>query len=660
MNSKYLKIILAVLIIFLALTLYGAFKCKCNKDGIRLYKQGVEFYQKDKFQDAYYNFKQVSRFSNFYALSLLKQYQCANKLSDKKTAHNVIKELIKINKDESIRPFTLYNEVNLALELNLNSQAQAIRKYKYIRKNYPNTNYGVASAYKIAKLSLDKDKNIAKERYIEYISNAPNGKFVLSALEGLSSISLYMTKEEKETIADTYLLNDKYSEALKYYKETDFANNWTKIAKCYKGLNSTEEEKSTILKGLELSKSDVDEKDISSAIDRLSVILNADKTSVLETLYSKHPNSYIIPTVAYKLAQNSSSIRSIKLYEYIYKKHPESYWASNSSWEVFWYNYKLSRYKVCEKITIDHEKLHPDTQDAPRISYWHGKVLLKEKRNQEAKEVFQKVLRDYPLSYYSFLSQKQLKTSKAKKIIFKKPIDKYSVNSINKHLFTDKTLLYLADCEDFRTIDELKIKNDFIDSWIAYKKGNYPLSINIAKEAILEKQKEEVVKFSDYGLKLMYPILFEDEINKTSLEFKASPYLFLSLVREESHFDLNAKSSVGALGLAQIMPDTANFIEKTPVAKETLLNKDENIRIGLKYFSYLTDYFNQNEYLAILAYNAGPGNINKWLNDSFIESSEVDVFVENIPFLETKNYIKKILSSYWVYINAYSPRNKDI
>ena len=90
----------------------------------------------------------------------------------------------------------------------------------------------------------------------------------------------------------------------------------------------------------------------------------------------------------------------------------------------------------------------------------------------------------------------------------------------------------------------------------------------------------------------------------------------------------------------------------------SLINPNENIRIGLKYFSYLVNYYNGNEYLAILAYNAGLGNINKWLENSNIQSNEIDVFIENIPYLETKNYIKKILSSYWVYLNIYSMKHK--
>ena len=88
-----------------------------------------------------------------------------------------------------------------------------------------------------------------------------------------------------------------------------------------------------------------------------------------------------------------------------------------------------------------------------------------------------------------------------------------------------------------------------------------------------------------------------------------------------------------------------------------LFDENENIKIGTKYFKYLIDYFKGNIYLAILSYNAGHGNISKWLSNPEIARNEVDEFVENIPFSETKLCIKKILSSYWVYLNIYSNKN---
>lgn len=668
MNSRGLKLVFIFLIVVFVIVGCGFYKFTCNTNAQRLYKQGMDLYSKGKYSDAYHNFRQIKKFADLYELSILKQYQCANKLSDKKTAHIKLLELIKKTKDVNIRPFALYNEAIMSEAEKRNDKNQLYKKFKYIYETYPNSDFAVASAYKMAKNIEDTDKNLALKKYIEYLSYAPNGKFALNSLEGIKS-DTQKDKEEWEIIGQAYLSNGKYNDALKAYQNTLFSKNWHKIAKCYQGLKNTEQEKNTIIKGLELTASEIDEKDISSAIDRLINITGANKIQTLQNLYTKYPNSYILPTVAYKLAESSGSIRAIKLYEMVSEKHPTSIWASNSLWEVFWYNYQQSRFKTCEKLAKKHIEFYPNTQDAPRISYWYGRVLLKEHKKQEARDVFYNTINNFPLSYYSFLSAKQLKSSKAKKMIVKKPIDSYDISLLNKHIFKDKTLSILAEKNDYEAIDELKINDEYIQSWVAYQQSNYTKSINLAKKKLLDNKEQEIsdkdeeqeqikIKFNNFALKMIYPIHYEKEINALAQDFKQSPYLFLSLVREESHFDKNARSSAGAMGLSQLMQPTADFIERKKVSKETLFNAEENLRIGLKYFSYLVNYFEGDEYLSILSYNAGPGNINKWMNNPSIKSDEIEVFVENIPYLETKNYIKKILSSYWIYLNIYSSKNR--
>lgn len=666
MNTKIKQ--LSFLIILIIIIISGVyFKYTCDTNAKRLYQQGMSLYNQNKYSDAYYNFKQIKRFSNLYELSLLKQYQCANNLSDKKTALIKLKDLIKYTKNETIRPWALYNETLLNQELKTNSLTTLNKKFKYIYTTYPNSDFGIASAYKSAQLSKN-DILSSKEGYIKYLSYAPSGKFALNSIDALSKMNVNFNKDEYEIIADAKYANSQYADAIEDYQNTTFSKNWYKLSKCYKNLKNKEQEKEVIYKGLALKISNVNEKELSNAIDRLIILTNSNKIALLQELYTTHQNSYIFPTVAYKLAEASSKVRAIKLYELISQDYQTSIWASNALWEVFWYNYQEGHYRTCEKLAKKHMDLYKDTQDAPRIAYWYAKTLLKTRNNQNAREVFYNIISDYPLSYYSFLSARQLKMSKAKKMILRKEITSYNIDNLNKILFNkDKALITLANSNDWELIEDFKIDDEYIKSWIAHKKKNYPLSINIAKQKLFEEKEEEIeinyeskekdINFPNKMLKLIYPILYEKEINKYAKRYAQSPYLFLSLVREESHFDKNAKSSVGALGLSQLMPDTANFIEKKSISKDTLLTSENNIQIGLNYFSYLVNLFNNDEYLAILAYNAGPGNIKKWMSAPDIKSDEIDVFVENIPYLETKNYIKKILSSYWTYINIYSTKN---
>ncbi len=657
-NMKNKNFLLAILLLCFGFIILCFCHLENNKNSGQYYRQGVFFYNQGKYQDAYYNFKQIKRFSKLYEVSLLKQFQCAQKLEDKKTAQAKLRDLIRATKNENILPYALYQESILSEENNQNPN-QLVKKFKYIHKKFPTSDFGIASGYKLANLIETKDPKNAYKQYIEYLKYAPLGKFSLKAASALSNYDKFSLLEDYETIANSYFQNQKYQEALKYYQKAKFSANWDNIAKCYQKLNNKDLEKTTILKGLNLEASQVDEKSISSQIDRLVLITKSNKLQTLQDLYTKYPNSYITPTVMFKLAQQSSSVRAIKLYEALSNDYPNSIWASNSLWEVFWKNYSLKRYKTCETLAKKHINLYAHAQDAPRVLYWYGKVLLHERKNQEAKNTFYKVINNYPLDFYSFLSARQLKISKAKKFIIKKPIVSYDINSLNKILFKDKLLLFLAKNNDFETIEDLKINDEYIKSLCLYKKEQYTQAINVAKVAF-EKEKEENIEknekpdFSAHELKLIYPVLFENMINSNAKALKRSPYLFLSLIREESHFNKNAKSQAGAIGLSQLLKTTAEFVEKKPISAQTLLNEEENIKIGIKYFNYLYEIYNS-EYLAILAYNAGPGNVNKWLKDT--DNPEIDAFIENIPFLETKNYIKKILRSYWIYINIYSSKH---
>ncbi len=659
----------SILFLIVAIFINYSVRAAANVSAGRLYEQGMKLYEEQKYSDAYFNFQKISRLSNLYQLSLLKQYQCAVYLADKKSAHAKISELSRLAKNQYIRPLAMYNEASLANELRQVSDGKTFRKFRRINSLFPNTDFGIASAYKMARLAQTRNPKIAKDKYLEYIKLAPTGKFITYALDNVLKVKqITLTQDEYALIGDANLLNGRYKEALNAYRNASFSKVWYNVSRCYRGLGAIAQEKNMIIKGIELSSSETDEKDIDAAIERLIVIQGWQKDRAYEYLKTRYDETYAYPTILYKMAENvQKKENAIKYYKIIKDDYPASLWASNSLWEVFWYNYNLEQYDTCFELAKIHKELYSKSQDAPRIMYWSAKIYSKKHRSTKAKELYNKVIENYPMSYYAFLSAKQLKISKSKKRLLRKSITDYDISNIDKFLFKDKILSELIKRKDYKTIDELKISNEFIKSRTAYEKKQYPTAINYAKKeinkAITTKEYENgdleaKINYADYGLKLSYPILYEKEINKYAKEVKQSPYLFLSLIREESHFDKNAKSPAGAVGLSQIMPATAKFIEKREITKQALLDPDENIRIGLNYFNYLVDYYQNNEYLAILAYNAGPGSIDKWTVNPEIANEDIDAFVENVPYLETKNYIKKILSSYWSYLNIYSHANR--
>jgi soluble lytic murein transglycosylase-like protein len=132
--------------------------------------------------------------------------------------------------------------------------------------------------------------------------------------------------------------------------------------------------------------------------------------------------------------------------------------------------------------------------------------------------------------------------------------------------------------------------------------------------------------------------------------------LINAIIRQESAFSPSVKSSAGAMGLMQIMPGTAQHIRhkqgKRALPKSYVYRPDINVKLGQYYIGYLLEEFNGNLIYAIAAYNAGPGNVKKWIDRGLGNDGPV-AFVEAIPFPETKKYVQKVMSNYWVYRNKF-------
>lgn len=155
-------------------------------------------------------------------------------------------------------------------------------------------------------------------------------------------------------------------------------------------------------------------------------------------------------------------------------------------------------------------------------------------------------------------------------------------------------------------------------------------------------------------MKKIYPLKYSEYVEKYAKKYDIDPYMVYAIIKAESNFDENARSTSNAVGLMQIMEATAIETAKKmdlEVTEEDLFNPELNINIGLKYFTSLLDKYNDNYYLAIIAYNAGIGNVDKWIEEGIIKEDASDI--ENVPFKETNNYVRKILRDYEIYKDLY-------
>lgn len=157
-------------------------------------------------------------------------------------------------------------------------------------------------------------------------------------------------------------------------------------------------------------------------------------------------------------------------------------------------------------------------------------------------------------------------------------------------------------------------------------------------------------------IKDIYPLKYYNYVDKYSTMYDLDKFLVLSVIKAESNFDKNAVSHEGARGLMQITPSTGEWIaEKMNLIEfsvDKLYDPEINIFMGCWYLNNLRKEFKDNYVLVLSAYNAGRGNVNKWLKNE--EYSLDGKNLDYIPFKETELYIKKIKFNYNVYKYLYN------
>ena len=147
--------------------------------------------------------------------------------------------------------------------------------------------------------------------------------------------------------------------------------------------------------------------------------------------------------------------------------------------------------------------------------------------------------------------------------------------------------------------------------------------------------------FNDYDL--LYPRPFDAEVSRAAQQTGLPPSLIYAIIRQESLFRADAASSAGALGLMQLLPSTAQATARKaglpPPTRASLLQPPVNVPLGSSFLDSLLDRFDGQWPLAIAGYNAGPGAAQRWLAAGPVET---DVWVENIPFNETRAYVQRV------------------
>ena len=307
-------------------------------------------------------------------------------------------------------------------------------------------------------------------------------------------------------------------------------------------------------------------------------------------------------------------------------------------------------------IAIDHFKNFYNNVNYPistsRGAYWVARSYEKLK-DKDQSDIWYKKAAKYLTTYYGQLAF--LKINPNSKFQLDKSIEidqEYRKKFFDKELVKITHLLHELDKDKYTKFilrhlanDDISAGSELLAAELATSINRYDFAIQISKIASYQKR---------FHNKFNYPIMSTpDIINGKKIPESA---LILSIIRQESEFDLKANSHAGAKGLMQLMPYTAKLVSKQaklPYSKSRLTTDPEyNINLGSHYIAGLIQQYDGAYPFAVAAYNAGPNRVKYWKKiNKNPQKKQIDYvdWVELIKFRETRNYVQRVMENYNVY-----------
>lgn len=302
-------------------------------------------------------------------------------------------------------------------------------------------------------------------------------------------------------------------------------------------------------------------------------------------------------------------------------------------------------------------RLPADTKKTERWTYWQGRITevlkIKELDGKTSIDFYTQVANTR--SFYGFLASDKLGINYS---LLDKPlnISKEVLNKVENNAGIERAREFyllgnLASASRewtyttnrFPTTEEMVAAGRIADRWGWYR------------------QAIQTMQDSDYWdeLSVRFPIPFPEHVKAATRQTSIDPHYVYAITKQESAFSADAKSPVGAMGLMQLMPTTAKSTAKKAglvYRPQDLLLAEKNITLGSRYLEELLNAFSGNRILATAAYNAGPSRVKQWLTKDD-NKLPYDVWIETIPFKETRLYVQNVLSFSLIY--AYRTGNKQ-
>jgi len=362
---------------------------------------------------------------------------------------------------------------------------------------------------------------------------------------------------------------------------------------------------------------------------------------------------------------------AIVKYHQVAKQGEPAAQRAEGQWRVGWVYYRTGRYREAAEGLRALAEQH-DSEFEPQALYWLGRAG-EQHQQPEAQEYYKKLCQRHRFTYYCQLARERMKGGPDSEI----PPDVTMVSADppkeGEPAATITTRADIAQQTAYRRAIELKTLGLDADaahevavlterysrdpdalvalSTMLNEVGAYHQALRLARARFRDQLERTGGTVAPSLWNVAYPTGLLPTIKLQGAK-GVDPYLIAAIIREESQYDVKAVSRVGAIGLMQVMPATANTVAQRvglpAVGREDLFDQETNIRIGVRYVEQLLEQFSGNLVYTIASYNAGPLAVGNWISQ--YRGQGQDEFVELIPYQETRQYVKRVLRTYREYV----------
>ncbi len=621
----------------------------------KIYKEALEDFRKKDYSNSYYLFSRISMFSDLKPAAIYRQAEAAKAIGDNESAVKKYQLLFNTYPKNPLSTRAKY----LAAQILTDSSPKLAKKYfEQIMQDAPDTDYAIAAEYYCGLILMKEytktentifplsKKHDVEDYFRHYLKKAPEGRLAINVIDNWLNLDKSISSDDYLLMANSLYKFGEYPRVKELLEKTNQVENWVLKAKNLSVMGHKQEALSVLDNGFAENTSYVSEDDVIDAINLYFALSSTPKLQLAKSMggiVSGKGHDY----VASLRCKYSDGYDKIQCYKELYLAYPAGKYADTALSEIFMGAINSNDYENAKKIGQDYLNKFRDKEDAPKIMFWLGKIAERNRDYSEYMSIYKNVITSFPDTYYAYRAYLRLNHQTNPMItdyIKPRPVE-YPYQSSNK------TVKKLAELEDYDVLSEITGDDEFLKSWILYKQGDFSHSMLVARNA-MDKLEIKPDKY-DVRWRLVYPVHYYEEIQKYADETGNNPPLMLSIAREESYFNPEASSYAGAKGLMQLMPSTAAEIaKKKNIGYYDLLNASSNIKFGNYYYAYIKSILSGMDVSAIASYNGGIGSVTRWKKS--LNYDDTDGFVEQIPYDETQNYVKKVFRSYWNYIRIYN------